>query len=299
MPEIANAPNPAAFEGRHWERRSAITGYSFTLADIKKIYTELDAVSKTEGEHIIAALTKPDDRSDDDWQQYIDNVRARAFRLTVTIVGEGEARAFGDKSDIFDDKNLPMPIKTIFFTNVNAFKWEANGNSPPNEFSLLIDFSKPPLFDTNPLISDPTRNPSNVEITARDIWYFRAVSAIVNDEIRHNKLWYHVIHEKFSYDIGLWILAIPYSLLMVHKLMNYLSTRLAAYSDLEIPLYIYSLVLSLMIYRLLFMYLKWAFPVNVLGDNNDRSTRHRVTIISIVGGLIVAFIKSNLSSLWP
>lgn len=54
--------------------------------------------------------------------------------------------------------------------------------------------------------------------------------------------------------------------------------------------------LSLLTYRALFGYIKWAFPVNILEENKDRATGHRLMLGAIVSSLIVSGAKSVLGT---
>jgi hypothetical protein len=235
--------------------------------------------------------------SGDDFTKRNQFLKNDAFRITVSIIGFDGQTAYGETEDIFDSRNLPLPAKTIFFTNANSFKRHANGIEPPNRFSLSIHFDKPPLFDPSPLLSQPTPNYSRVAIRADDVGYFRAAQNIVGSKLRLNKKWYSFIHEKFAYDIGLWFIALPYSLYWITTYSDYLFPSDGRNASFRVAFYIYGLGLSLLTYRALFGYIKWAFPVNILEENKDRATRHRLMLGAIVSSLVVTGVKSVLGSM--
>jgi hypothetical protein len=269
-----------------------VRGYSVSLKQVREVYLELKSISNREGERILSALTKPPDKADNEFAAYISELRLKAFNLTVSIIGSDEnITKYGEDERIFENIDLPFPIKTIFFTNENSYERYADGQSPPNLFRLWIHFSKPPLFDTNPLLSEPTVNASLVRIKASDIAYFRATQSIIENKLKKHKLWYSFIHEKFSYDIGLWLVMAPYTLYTV-----------AFYTDKALPpdgphatfrpaFFIYGIFIGLIVYRFLAGYLKWALPVNILEDNKDIAATHRL----IFGALILA-ILANFTS---
>lgn len=152
-----------------------IRGCVFSLKQIQLAYSELNRITQRECERTVAELKKPEEQSDADWASRIADIRSRAFRLTVSIIGgDDNVTKYGETSEIFDDTDLPLPIKIIYFTNENSYKGMANGTAPPNGFQLWIHFGKPPLLDPNPLVSQPTINASNAKLKARDITYFRA-----------------------------------------------------------------------------------------------------------------------------
>lgn len=264
-----------------------VRGCTFSLETIRELYIELQKLTEREADHIMGGLVKPKDQTVAAFEKYKSDVRPKAFKLTVSIIGfDGQTR-FGDTANLFTLNDLPHPIRIIFFTNENAFRLQANGNLPPNRFSFWIHFDKPPLFDPNPLVSDATPNPSRFHISARDLAYIRAAQRIAHDFINKNKRWYQFLHVKFAYDVGLWFVWVPYSL---YSIVTFLNTFLNSWSPAaKFAVGVYSFAISLLAFRTLVGYVKWAFPVNVLSNNKDAATRHRVILAGIVSGVLLDF----------
>lgn len=282
-----------------YEDKIPIRGCQFDLAQIKSAYRELEQLTRKEGDRIIGQFVRPNEKTDAQFRRENEALKNRAFRVTVSIIGFDGQTVYGDSEDIFDNKNLPFPVERIFFTNENAFKNNADGTLPENRFSIWISFDKPPLLDPNPLVSHPTPNYSEVAINARDVTYIRAVQHIVRNKLMKGKKWYSFIHEKFFYDIGLWFLALPYALYMVTVATDKLLPEGGAYSSFRLPFFIYAMGMSLLIYRALAGYVKWAFPVNILKENEDTATVHRVIFWSIIVGFIGAGVRTGLGFMWP
>ncbi|MBY3199620.1 hypothetical protein [Rhizobium laguerreae] len=281
-----------------YEDNVEIRGCDLSLPRIKAAYRELSALNRKEGERIVSATSKPDDMPDEEWEKKTAFWRDDAFRLTVSINGFDGETAYGETESIFDSKNLPAPIKSIYFTNLTAFSRNANGNEPPNHFSLTISFEKPPLFDPNPTVSEPTANNSKLVSHCQDVSYFRAIQTIVANKINSKKKWYSFIHAKFAYDVGLWFVAFPYALYWITIYCDHWLPSTGAHASFRVAFYIYGLGLSLFSYRALFGYLKWAFPVNILEENKDNATKHRILLGGIITSLIVGGIKSVVVNLF-
>lgn len=274
-----------------------IRGSQLALSQIKAAYRELAILTKREGESIVGALAKPKDMSKEEFTKRNQFLADDAFRITVSIIAFDGQVAYGETEDIFDSKALPLPIKTVFFTNVNSYKRHSNGSEPPNRFLLWVHFDKPPLFDPNPVLSEPTPNYSRAEIRANDVGYFRATQNIIGTKLKSKDKWHSFIHEKFTYDMGLWFVALPYALYWVTVYSDYFFPSDGEHASFRIAFYIYGLGMSLLIYRALFSYFKWAFPVNILEENKDRATPHRLLLGAIVFSLIVSGVKSVLGTL--
>lgn len=280
-----------------YEDDMPLRGCQLTLPQIKATYRELATLTAKEGDRIVGSLSRPEGMTEDDFAKRNRAVRDDAFRITVSIVGFDRQTTYGETEDVFDSKNLPFPVSAIFFTNTTAFRRHSNGVDPPNRFSVWLYFDKPPLFDPNPLVSEPTRNPSRAAIAGDDVGYYRAVQNIIGMKLRSNKKWYSFIHEKFAYDIGLWFVALPYCLYWITVWNDRLLPPNGLHSSFRTAFYIYGLGLALLAYRALFGYIKWAFPVNILEENKDRATRHRITLGAIVFGIFATGVRSALSAL--
>lgn len=290
--------NPSS--GVEWyEQRIDIRGCELTLADIKSACRELFKVNRREGERIISEFKKPDDVSADEFAADNLVLLDNAFRLTISVVGFSGTTAYGEDASVFDSPDLPKPIRTIFFTNENAYRRNANNQLPANRFSVSLNFDKPPLVDANSIVSAPTQNDSNISIHANDVSFHRAVRDIVNSKIFVKRKWYSFIHKQFVYDFGIWFVALPYMLISVSVYLQKYLPPDSPYSYFRVGVFIYAVGLGLVIYRALFGYLKWAFPVNSLVENDDLALRHRFFFWGIVLALLANFLRSLPNHLWP
>lgn len=277
-----------------YEEEIPIRGCVLSLEDIKEAYRELQKINRTFGEQIIATLPREPQLTDEQWEERKSYLLEDAFCLTVTISGLRDLRLYGEREAVFDDADLPKPIKSIYFTNSTAFRRNANGNEPKNRMSVFLDFTKPEIFDPNPLVSAETPNQSHVEIQAEDVTFFSAVQKAVEKKITTHKTWYSAIHRNFAYDVGMWFIALPISL---YASAYYMDQAIPTDSKLQLfrwPMFMYFLGLCLILYRALTAYAKWAFPVNVLQENKDRALKHRVAL----GGIATWLFYSVASTVY-
>lgn len=278
------------FTPQWFEDTIEIHGYRFELQSIKAAYNELQALVDAEGDRIVASLKKEDGETQERFVGRKRWARANAFLITVTIIGEDGTSTYGSNQEIFDSKNLPNPIKAIFFTNENSYRSEANGNLPSNRFRVWLNFNKTPIFDPSPLLSEPTPNGSKVEIHSDSVSFFRAVQNIVNTKIKRKRQMFFFMHAKFAYDIGLWSIALPYSLYFVSVSVNRIAPIGGQYEYIRTALYIYLIGLAILFYRAVVGYFKWVFPVNSLKENEDSGSFHRwffgLGATGAVGGIL-------------
>lgn len=261
-----------------YEETIPVRGCRLSLDNIKDVYRDLLAINRRFGQQEILALQRDPDLTDEEWEKRKSFLLEDAFCLTITVNGFRDQQLYGETDNLFDDPNLPKPIKSIFFTNVNSYKRNADGKEPRNRMSVFLDFSKPELFDPNPLVSAATPNEGNVTVSAEDITFFNAVQKAVEKKLTIHKTWYGAIHRNFAYDIGVWLIALPVSLYFSAFYMDHLIPIGSKFEVFRWPLFLYFVGLSLILYRGMTAYAKWAFPVNVLDENKDRAMTHRLAL---------------------
>jgi hypothetical protein len=269
----------------HPSKQLPIRAIRVSLEDIRRIFERLQAQVDAEGERVLSGLTRPDSTSEEQHAANRADLKSRAFRITVTVGGRDGSSLFGDDVGTFSSPNLPDQISFIYMTNVVAFEGVAN-QKPPNRFSLTFDFSKPPLLDAQNFVSSPTPNQSQLHIEGdNDAWVstiFDAVDGIVKNRHTGRKL----IHRGFSYDIGMFIFALPLSFWVCFRASSYINSLFGGIHDIVSgSAYVYLFFVALFFYRILFGYTKWAFPTAELTSNVDHSGRHRIFWSAIVLGI--------------
>lgn len=261
-----------------YEEVIPVRGCRLSLENIKDVYRDLHTINRQFGEQVVSTMQPEPGLSEAEWEERKAFLLDDAFCLTITVSGLRDQKLYGETAALFDDPGLPKPIQSIYFTNVVSFKRNANGNEPRNRISVFLDFGKPEVFDPNPLVSEATPNEGNVTVHAEDVTFFNAVQKAVEKKVTAHKTWYGAIHRNFAYDIGMWLIALPVSLYFSAFYMDQLIPTGGNFELFRWPLFIYFVGLSLIFYRALTAYAKWAFPVNVLKENEDRSLKHRIAL---------------------
>lgn len=267
-----------------------VRGCHMSLESLRDVYRELSDINREFGKRIIADLQPNENMTEKEWADRKVFLLDDAFRLTVTIIGHQDQQVYAEGPDIFSSQNLPKHIKKIFFTNITAYRRHAGGDEPRNQFQVMLDFDKPELLDPNPLVSSATPNESSVSIRADDISFFRAVQHVVNAKLLSQRSWHRFLHKNFAYDLGIWILAFPIGLYFSTYYMDKLFPIGSRLSSFRPAFFVYTTGMALLMYRFLSSYAKWAFPVNVLTDNKDRSLRHRLAL-----GAFAAWLFYNIA----
>lgn len=264
------------------------------LSDITKIYERLAKSVGEQAEVEISKLVKPPAQSEEDFARYKADARGNAFNVTVTVFGREGSSLFGDDVKVFQSPLLPRKIDRIYATNITAYRAFANV-SPINFFELMLDFSKPPLIDTQNFVSSPTPNVSNLTVQGdRDGWVASVTESVlgVTREGKTRRGW---LHRGFVYDLGLYSIGVPAAIYACWSLADFINAKLEGVHSFVVgTAYIYVVLAVLVGYRALFGYSKWVFPTMELTSNEDSAVRHRAFLFTIVTGLVGKFIYDVL-----
>lgn len=274
---------------------------SLSLTDVIQIFERLLRHVHEQADLELSRLVKPKDQSDESFQAEKADIRTKVFCITVTISGDDGASLFGDDSAIFRSPNIPNNITSIYMTNVTAYQ-NITGNRPANAFELLLDFSKPPLLDSNNFVSSPTANNSNLTAEGdRESWVAAVIDAVMGI-IQYRRTRRSWIHRAFIYDFGLLAITLPIGLYLCWKMSPLITAQLGTvHTFLSATAYVYLIVLVIWAYRIFFGYTKWAFPTMELRDNKDNAGKHRafwwIIIVGLFTNLVWEVVKGPWSSI--
>lgn len=293
---IATTPSSKTLEW--FEQVIPIRGCKLSFEIIGDIYRELSRINTEFGQKLVASLEKDPEMTAEEWAKYKENLLDDAFRLTISITGDGDQRIYAESVDGFSSDNLPKQIKRIYFTNITAYKRNANRVEPANKIQVTLDFGKPVLLDPNHFVSSATPNESQVKISGDDISFVRAMQQVIKSKLTNQRTWYGVIHKNFAYDLGLWVFALPLALFFASYYADTFLPENSKWGPYKWAFFIYSTGMMLLAYRFLISYAQWAFPVNILAENKDTAWKHRLVLagalswfgykaVDIIYGLIV------------
>jgi len=242
----------------------------------------------------LARTSRRENQSEEEFAAFKERARQQAFRITITVADRDGASLFGDTSAILSAPNRPDPVGSIFITNKTSYHRFA-GAVPINFFELNLDFSKPPLFDAQRLVSAPTPNASNLTVQGdRDAW-IAAISEAVFGVVQKRKTSSNWLHRGFIYDLGVLLLGMPFALYLCWRLHSVIDRIFNGMNEFVVGgAYVFLVLLALNFYRGMFGYAKWAFPTMELTDNRDKAAAHRAVLGAILLGIFINILTTAL-----
>ena len=268
------------------KKTTPLRAVSVDVRDLRRIVERLLQHVNEERDRQTAELLNDGGPYDDLERAQVKNRAEQAFQITVTITGRDGEILFGYGTDPFDSLNLPEPIASVFITNHTAFQG-VTGQNPVNSFSLSLDFSTPPLVDSNNPVSSPTPNFSELTVEGNRESWVASVQEAVMGILGRKSNGRGLLHAAFVYDVGLMLMGFPFAIFVCWRATRIVEANLGIHSSfLSVAAYIYIAVFVLAAYRGLFGYMKWAFPTVELTDGDNRAKIHRRYWIGIIVSLI-------------
>lgn len=282
------------------ELSQQITACTFTKEDLKTLCETLQESSHVAAEEEITNYI-PIDRSPEQIRADRDLLRS-GFELKVTIRGADDESVYGTIPSVFNSPRFPSKVKSLYINSEmdlrNLYNW-----FPRNRFELLLDFTKPELFNLSLSPSVSTPNASNILVTGLNSDWVSGVYRKVMDFIKERKTRRRLLHKHSVYDLLLFLVGIPFAFWMAYRSSKMIDSVFGEFSVfVQNGAYVCLFFLMLHVFKVLFNYARWIFPIVEYRGSKDAARKHRYILgILVVGGLtgvfgnsLYALLKKNL-----
>lgn len=197
-----------------------------------------------------------------------------------------------------DERTFPDDLQSIFVSNA-AFAQRAINIRPLNTVEVFLGFEKPTLkIDLETLPSNPTENSSVVNVAGRDEDWVISTAQKIEDFFKKRKAVRPIIHGSGTYDYFIYLVLLPSAIWLFYDRGSRLSLWLDNQSMfLNVVLGVYVILLTLLLARFVFQYVRWVFPPmeyykrNRLGAYIHRSIAALLGL-AIVGGAAYDLVKA-------
>ncbi|MDE0086381.1 MAG: hypothetical protein OXU23_11745 [Candidatus Poribacteria bacterium] len=264
------------------ELSQPIAACVFSKDDLKNLCEVLQEwCSKASDEEI--KHHSPLNRTPEQFQADIAALRS-GFELKVTVQGIDEERIYGTIPDVFNSPRFPDQVKTLYINSEsdlrNLYNW-----FPRNRFELLLDFAKPELFNLSLSPSISTPNSSNILVSGLDSTWVSGIYGEIANFIEKNRTRRKFFHRHSVYDLLLLFFGIPFAFWVAYKLSGLINSIFGGFSVfVQNGVYVCLFFLMLHLFKILFDYARWVFPIVEYKSTTDTARKHRY----ILGGLIIA-----------
>jgi hypothetical protein len=215
------------------------------------------------------------------------------FRLFLSVTGVDGTQLHGSISTVFESPNFPEEVKTVFFDSGIPLK---NRNYfVGNRCALFLDFSRPDILNFSLMPSWQTPNDSNIEVQGLNATWVNGVFHEIVDFVRERPSTLGWLHRHTVYDVLLWALGFPLAFWCCYRASG-LVRRVLPGPFLQSAAYLYLALVALVLFRILFHYARWIWPLLEYRHARSRAVRHKAFWIFLVGGVFVNFLWNLIHS---
>lgn len=269
-------------------QKMKISSLSLDKDDLKKFCDTLQERSHSASEIEIGTLQQKEDESVEQFEKEKKIIKD-AFELKITVSGKDGESLRGTINDVFSSVNFPEEVKSLYVDSESTLRYTHN-YYPSNLFKIFLDFNKPKIFDFSLMPSQSTPNGSNIEVNGYDPTWVNGVFSEIKKFVDSRSSTLSIVHSHSIYDIMLWVLGLPASFWVCNKLSTQINAVFSTNTFATSALYLYTFLVTLFIFRVLFHYLRWVCPLVEYRCKNNRMLAHKAALVILGMGWFAQFI---------
>ena len=269
------------------ELSEQITACAFSKADLQALCEKLQESSYEAADEEISHYN-PIDRPPEHILADKESLRL-GFELQVAVRGIDDKVVDGTIPVVFNSPRFPDKVKSLYINSEldlrNLYNW-----FPRNRFELLLDFAKPG-FNLSLSPSGSTPNASKILVSGRNETWVNGVYHAVMEFVKNRKTHRKFFHRHSVYDLLLACLSLPFAFSIAAKLSGVMNSLFGQHSGiLKSAAYVYVFYVLLLLFRILFDYARWIFPIVEYKESTDSAQKHRAILAAIILGVLGNFI---------
>lgn len=214
------------------------------------------------------------------------------------ITSNGEFSRSFNPDEAFDKKRFPDNVISIRIAN--TFLFDAQREMIQSYRILAeFDFRKPVIMDLTSNNSFETSNNSYIEVLGlKSGWTEGAFSKLEEfvEQRTNNRKW---LHRKNVYGLSIWLVLTPIVLWNIYKIENWLYIKLPNISNvLLVIIYLYIFFIALLIFAIIFRFLRNLFPpIEILENQKNKKRIIRNTVTGVLSLIVIEQIAELLIGL--
>ena len=273
-------------------QRSEVASLSVDKEELRKLCSILEERSAAAAEIEINGLNR-EELGLDKFDEVASTLR-KSFKLQITVSGSDGEELYGTVEEVFNSPNFPDSIRSLYVDNEHVLK-AIHNYTPANTFDLLLDFSKPAIYDASLLPQQGTPNRSNYTVQGFDATWVNGLFGEIRKFVEKRSSKWSLVHSHSVYDFLIWILGLPFAFWLCFKFSDYIDqSNLSTF--VKNAIYVYVFLAALFLFRVLFHYLRWVCPLVEYRASGSRIASHRAflgaILVAIVGTIITDVFKA-------
>jgi hypothetical protein len=270
--------------------------------DLRQLYRIIQERQNDHRQTVLAQLAQQPTETAEQFETRRTRV-ANAFVITANITLASKEVITDSSEHFVTSENLPDNIVTVFFSTIaGPSAIGLTEQQQPHRATLLLDFSRPTVFDFSKFPTFATENASRLYIWSSSEQWFATLHKRISDLFTERHTGFDWLHKPGIYDVLLLTIGLPFSF-AIDYLASPSITKLNFSSNvLTSAIYIYLFIAGLHIFRALFTYSRWVFPKAEIESQYSPPMRHRgvwaAIALGIPGAVFGGAIVEALKALW-
>jgi hypothetical protein len=275
--------------------QSNIKSFSLDKDDMHKFCNLLQERSTAAGEIEMQKYNR-ENQTDEQYQNNLRTLR-ESFDLRITVNGINGEELYGPIGEVFASVNFPDNVKSLYVNSEHILR--AYNYYPLNSFEVLLDFSKPEIFDFSLMPNQGTPNRANYQVQGYDATWVNGVFNEMASFIKQRSSTLSNVHNHSVYDVLLWVIGFPLAFWICYKLSSGIEKiGVDTSTFFKSAIYLYCFIASLFIFRILFHYLRWVCPLVEYRSKGSNIIANRVVLSALLIGIVGTFLTDIIKALW-
>lgn len=285
-----NGPN----EYRGLYRVSNLPSSFISLADLKKLYRDLNIKKHEAFDKQFAELEKPSGQSEKQFDEMKKRLKEERD-LTVMVYGSKGEQIVVNSINGLEESGLPESITAV--TLESSFTSSYPNFKFLNRFTLRMDFAGGAgTYGVDPSVA-PTPNNSTIEVIGPDATWVTAVYEDCLGFFRSRKRHREWLHGPLAFNLLSWVISFPTAFWLIYRIDSVFSQRVQNLSTiLRVAICVYIAIISLTVFRIAVFGVRWMFPLVEL--EGARSKKVRGFLGTVISFLLLALLYDVLKTLF-
>ena len=267
---------------------------SLTKSDLRRLCDILQERAHTAANHEVTNFQQGQ-QTNEEYEKNRGLVR-ESFVLRITVTGHDGRELFGTIAEVFDSPNFPEQVKSLYVNSGTLLK-AVHNYIPRNSFEVYIDFSRPAVFDFTIFPSQQTPNGSRMSVEGFEASWANGLFHELERFFESKSAPLEILHRHSVYDIMLWFAGFPLGFWLCFKLaplIVQIEARTSSFVSAASNVYIF--LAALFLFRALFHYVRWVFPIVEYKHDGSRTLIHRTVLSTLALGLIGSVVYDVLKA---
>lgn len=189
------------------------------------------------------------------------------------------------------DEHFPYRVVRMEFTTL--FIYQAQFHLfPNNHFTVVLDLGRPAVLDIGQI---PEAKTSSASITGLNATWVNGLYNELAAFFQQHQTRRGWLHFSLTHTLLVFLVGFPLSLIVLAPLARLIHSRTPLPEALAVGVYVYTVLLVMFLFRIIFNYLRWVFPpTEIDAPHQHVAAAHKAVILTLWTMVVATLVKAAL-----